>query len=71
MSREDGPLLTSFNTLPEGDIILQELTTYFVRDGIMVKESVSRKYTGKDYVDSTTVTPLNTVESILLKASNI
>ena len=58
MSREDGPLLENFNNLPEGEIILQELTTYFVRDGVMIKKSVSRKYTGTDYVDSTTVTPL-------------
>ncbi len=58
MSREDGPLLENFNNLPEGEIILQELTTYYVRDGVMIKESVSRKYTGNDYVDSTTVTPL-------------
>mgnify|MGYP005731035659 CR=1 FL=1 len=57
MSREDGPLLQNFNSLPEG-VIMQELTTYYVRDGIMIKETVERKYTGDDYMDTTSVQPL-------------
>lgn len=57
MAREAGPLLENFNQLPEG-VIMQELTTYYIRDGIMIKETVQRSYAGDDYLDTTSVHPL-------------
>lgn len=57
MAKEQGPLLENFDKeFP--NIIQQELTTYYVRDGIMVKETVTRKYNGDDYLDSSSVIPL-------------
>lgn len=57
MAKEQGPLLENFDKeFP--NIIQQELTTFYVRDGIMVKETVTRKYNGDDYVDTSSVSPL-------------
>lgn len=54
----DGPLIEAFNKLPDG-IIRQELTSYFMRDGQLVKETVERVYDSKgDYTDGTVVVPL-------------
>ena len=54
----DGPLLEAFNNLPDG-VIRQELTSYFVRDGQLVKQTVERTYSPDgDYNDSTLVVPL-------------
>jgi len=58
MARESGPLMENFEKdFP--NIIQQELTTFYMRDNIMVKETVTRKYNGNnDYVDTTSVSPL-------------
>lgn len=57
MAKEHGPLLENFDKeFP--NIIQQELTTFYVRNGIMVKETVTRRYTGNDYVDTSSVSPL-------------
>jgi hypothetical protein len=57
MDRE-GPLLQAFNNLPDG-VIRQELTSYFMRDGQLVKQTVERTYISDgDYNDSTVVVPL-------------
>lgn len=54
----DGPLLEAFNNLPDG-VIRQELTSYFMRDGQLVKQTVERVYSSDgDYNDSTTSVPL-------------
>ena len=54
----DGPLIEAFDKLPEG-VIRQELTSYFMRDGQLVKETVERVYDSKgDYTDGTNVVPL-------------
>ena len=54
----DGPLLQAFNNLPDG-VIRQELTSYFMRDGQLVKQTVERVYSSDgDYNDSTTSVPL-------------
>jgi len=54
----DGPLLEAFNNLPDG-VIRQELTSYFMRDGQLVKQTVERVYgSDGDYNDSTTSVPL-------------
>ena len=53
-----GPLIEAFDKLPEG-VIRQELTSYFMRDGHLVKETVERVYDSKgDYTDGTVVVPL-------------
>jgi len=57
MNKEDGPLLDTFNKKQEG-VIMQELVTYYIRDGIMIKETVQRQYSKDDYMDSTTIQPL-------------
>ena len=54
---KQGPFYAAF----QGDIagvIKQELITYRIRDGVLVKETVSRDYSKGDYQDSTSVTPL-------------
>jgi len=54
----DGPLLQAFNNLPDG-VIRQELTSYFMRDGQLVKQTVERVYNADgDYNDSTISVPL-------------
>ena len=55
---KDGPLLEAVNNIPDG-VIRQELTSYFVRDGQLVKQTVERTYSSDgDYNDSTVVVPL-------------
>ncbi len=58
MTDREGPLLEAFNKLPDG-VIRQELTSYFMRDGQLVKQTVERTYSSDgDYNDSTLVVPL-------------
>ena len=52
-----GPFYAAFQGDTEG-VIKQELITYRIRDGVLVKETVSRDYAKGDYQDSTSVTPL-------------
>ena len=53
-----GPLFEAFGRLPQG-VIRQELTSYYMRDGQLVKETVERVYDSKgDYTDGTVVVPL-------------
>jgi len=53
-----GPLIEAFNKLPDG-VIRQELTSYYMRDGRLVKETVERVYDSKgDYTDGTHIVPL-------------
>lgn len=55
---KDGPLLQAFDNLPQG-IVRQELTSYFMRDGRLIKQTVERIFNSKgDYIDSTNVIPL-------------
>lgn len=55
---KDGPLLQAFDNLPQG-IVRQELTSYFMRDGRLIKQTVERIFNSKgDYIDSTSVIPL-------------
>ena len=58
---KQGPFYAAF----EGDttgVIKQELITYRIRDGVLVKEVVQRKYSKNDYQDNTSVTPLAEVK---------
>lgn len=55
---KDGPLLEAFNNIPDG-VIRQELTSYYMRDGQLVKQTVERTYSSDgDYNDSTIIVPL-------------
>lgn len=56
-----GPFYAAFQGDTAG-VIKQELITYRIKDGVLVKEIVSRDYSNSDYQDSTSVTPLAEVK---------
>ena len=56
-----GPFYTAFQGDNTG-VIKQELVTYRIRDGMLVKEIVSRDYSKTDYQDSISVIPLAEVK---------
>ena len=55
----DGPLVSAFESDPNG-VIKQELVTYRVVDGMLRKETTTRKFNNDqtDWHDSTTVDPM-------------
>ena len=54
----DGPLKQAFDLLDSDGVLSRELTTYRKRNGMLVKEVVTRTYTGKDYIDGTSINPI-------------
>ena len=58
----DGPLKQAFDLLDSYGVRSRELTTNRKRDGMLVKEVVTRTYTDRDYIDGTTITPICKVE---------
>jgi hypothetical protein len=58
---KQGPFYTAFQGDNTG-VIKQELVTYRIRDGMLVKEIVSRDYSKNDYTDNFSVTPLAEVK---------
>jgi hypothetical protein len=56
-----GPFYTAFQGDNTG-VIKQELITYRIRDGVLVKETVSRDYSKTNYQDSISVIPLAEVK---------
>jgi len=56
-----GPFYAAFQGDNAG-VIKQELITYRIRDGVLVKETVSRDYSKSDYQDSTSVITLAEVK---------
>ena len=56
-----GPFKSAFEASTEG-VIRQELITYRMRDGILIKEVNVRKYTPNDYIDSKDVIPLGEID---------
>ena len=58
----DGPLKQAFDLLDSDGVMSRELTTYRKRNGMLVKEVVTRTYTGKDYIDGTSINPICKVE---------
>jgi hypothetical protein len=56
-----GPFYTAFQGDNTG-VIKQELVTYRIRDGVLVKETVSRDYSKNNYQDSISVIPLAEVK---------
>lgn len=59
----DGPLVSAFETEPEG-VIKQELITYRIKDGMLRKEITSRKFNADqtDWHDSQSVDPIMEVK---------
>jgi len=63
MNKElDGPMKSAFESDTKG-VIMQELTTYRIAQGMLRIEKTQRRFTndGKDYNDSTSITPLGKV----------
>ena len=62
-SKFDGPLVSAFESDPEG-VIKQELVTYRVKDGMLRKETTTRKFNKDqtDWHDSNTVDPMMEVK---------
>ena len=58
---KQGPFYAAFQGDNTG-IIKQELVTYRIRDGVLVKETVSRDYSKNNYQDSISVIPLAEVK---------
>ena len=58
----DGPLKRAFDLLDTDGVISRELITYRVRDGMIIKETVQRRYSKSDYTDSTKSQPLTITE---------
>jgi hypothetical protein len=56
-----GPFYAAFKGDNTG-VIKQELVTYRIRDGVLVKETVSRDYSKADYQDSISVITLAEVK---------
>ena len=59
----DGPFVSAFETDPEG-VIKQELVTYRVKNGMLRKETVTRKFNTDqtDWHDSQSVEPMMEVK---------
>jgi len=55
----DGPFVSAFETDPKG-VIKQELITYRVKNGMLRKETTTRKFNSDqtDWLDSSTVDPM-------------
>jgi|TARA_B100001093_G_scaffold204604_1_gene196695 hypothetical protein len=60
-SKLDGPLVSAFEADTTG-VIKQEFVTYRIREGMLVKETTSRRFQGNDYHDVSSVEPLLEVE---------
>ena len=58
-SKLEGPFVSAFETDPEG-VIKQELVTYRVKNGMLRKETVTRKFNTDqtDWHDSQSVEPM-------------
>ena len=62
-NKYDGPLVSAFETEPTG-VIKQELITYRIKDGMLRKETTSRRFNKDqtDWHDSNTVDPMMEVK---------
>jgi hypothetical protein len=54
----DGPLKRAFDLLDTDGVVSRELVTYRIRDGMVLKETVARRYFENDYTDSMKTEPL-------------
>jgi len=58
----DGPLKRAFDLLDSDGVLSRDLTTMRIKDGMLVKEVVTRKYSNHDYTDGIKITPICKVE---------
>ena len=58
----EGPLKEAFDLLDSDGILSRKLVTLRIRDGMLVEETVTRRYIGGDYTDGTESTPICKVE---------
>ena len=58
----DGPLKQAFDLLDSDDVLSRELITYRIRNGMLVKEVVTRTYNDRDYIDATSINPICKIE---------
>ena len=54
---KEGPFYEAFEGSKDG-VIKQELITYKIKNGMLVVEKTQRSYSGEDYQDTTSSTPL-------------
>lgn len=65
MVAKDGPLKSAFDALDSQGVVSHSLTTYRYVNGIIRKETVTRKYqTNGDYIDSSTSEPFGKGSSV-------
>ena len=61
---EDGPLRNAFEN-PKQGVLMQRLTTFFIRDGVLIEETVERTYSKDgDYVDGVVTVPIVTAKEL-------
>ena len=58
----DGPLKQAFDLLDSDGVLSRELITYRIRNGMLVKEVVTRTYNDRDYIDDTSINPICKIE---------
>ena len=58
----DGPLKQAFDLLDSDGVLSRELITYRIRNGMLVKEVVTRTYNDRDYIDTTSSNPICKIE---------
>jgi hypothetical protein len=54
----DGPLKRAFDLLDTDGVLSRELITYRIRDGVVIKQVASRRYSNDDYTDCNKTEPL-------------
>mgnify|MGYP001035324173 CR=1 FL=1 len=61
----DGPLKSAMDNLKTQGVVSHSLVTYCYLNGLLQKETVTRKYqTNGDYIDSTVVEPIGKGSSV-------
>ena len=65
MVAQEGPLKSAFDGLESKGVVSHALITYRYVDGILRKETVTRKYQDNgDYIDSSTSEPFGQASSV-------
>jgi len=65
MVAQEGPLKSAFDGLESKGVVSHALITYRYVDGILRKETVTRKYQENgDYIDSSTSEPFGQASSV-------
>jgi hypothetical protein len=58
----DGPLKQAFDLLDTDGVLSRELITYRIKDGMVIKQVASRRYSNNDYTDYNKTEPLTKIE---------